>query len=70
MKGHELRIAKRDAYCRSCDKRLKKDKDWMVTMYSFRNQGMHVHLCLRCVENMGALVTEHKKLTDINSDEV
>ena len=51
----ELRQAERDAYCRSCDKVIAKG-DKMLSWYSHRNKGMHIHLCLECVDNIDRLV--------------
>ena len=53
----ERRQAQRDAFCRSCDKVIKKGED-MVSMYSWRNQGQHIHLCLDCSEVIGKLAKE------------
>jgi hypothetical protein len=61
MSGPELRKAERNAFCRSCDKTIKKN-DEMVSWYSHRNQGMNIHLCLQCAEYIGAMVTEHKNI--------
>lgn len=43
-------------YCRSCDTKLKRNVDYAVKLYSFRNTGQHIILCKKCVELMAALI--------------
>jgi uncharacterized protein YlaI len=61
MGSPEIRKAERNAFCRACDKTITKSDD-MVSWYSHRNQGMHIHLCLSCAKDIGAMVTEHKNI--------
>ena len=70
MSKPEFRKAERDAFCRACDKTIKKGTD-MVSWYSHRNQGMNIHICLPCAEGIGALAKEHANIlagADIQSD--
>lgn len=55
----QLRPAERTAYCRGCDKELLKG-ELMISTYSSRNRGQHIHFCLDCAEEIGRLVKEHK----------
>lgn len=48
------REAQRDAFCRGCDKTIKKGED-MITTYSFRNRGQHIHFCLSCAKVIGEM---------------
>jgi hypothetical protein len=50
--GPVLRPAERGAYCRSCDTVIPKGTD-MVSWFTFRNRGQHIHICLRCAESIG-----------------
>ena len=59
----KLRQAERSAYCRGCDKEIAKG-EMMVSTYSRRNRGQHIHFCLDCTENIGELVKEHKEKTN------
>lgn len=61
MSNPEFRKAERDAFCRSCDKPIKKGTD-MISWYSHRNQGMNIHLCLPCAEGIGALAKDHANI--------
>jgi uncharacterized protein YlaI len=56
-----LRKAERNAFCRSCDKVIEKGED-MVSMYSWRNRGQHIHLCLDCSEVIGKLAKEKQNV--------
>jgi hypothetical protein len=51
------RAAQRPAFCRGCDKKIDKGED-MITTYSFRNTGQHIHFCLACAEKIGELAEE------------
>ena len=53
----EYRKAERDAYCRACELSLKKGDD-MVSWYSCRNRGMHIHLHPDCVKEMYNVVID------------
>ena len=48
----EYRFAKNTCFCRACDRVLRKGEDKAVYFYSFRNQGMHVIICPKCVEQL------------------
>ena len=52
------RQAERDAFCRSCDRVIKKGED-MVSMYSCRNRGQNIHLCLDCSDFIGKIAKEN-----------
>ena len=60
MSSPEYRSADRDAFCRSCDKVIKKGSS-MISWFSHRNRGMNIHICLICAEKIGAMVVEHAK---------
>lgn len=47
----EKRQAERDAFCRACNGSIKKGEE-MVSWYSTRGQGMHIHLHLKCAEKI------------------
>jgi len=51
----ELREAQRDAYCRGCDEVINRGEQ-MVSTYSFRNRGQHIHFCMSCADDIGGLV--------------
>lgn len=53
----KLRPAEREAYCRSCDEVISKGTN-MISWYSWRNQGMNIHLCLDCVRELKLLLPE------------
>lgn len=57
----EYRLSKRDSYCRGCDKTLKRDKDRIMAMYSFRNRGQYIYFCKDCVLKMNSLVKDFEK---------
>lgn len=54
----EYRLAKNTCYCRSCDKEMKKGKDWGIFMYSFRNRGQNICICEDCVVKMHKLIVD------------
>lgn len=56
------RKAERNAFCRGCDRTIKKGTD-MVTTYSFRNRGQSIHFCVKCAKQIGELAKD-------NNDEV
>lgn len=56
----EYRLAKRDANCRGCDKILEKDKDMMISTYSFRNRGQYIYFCKDCVLLMNKLIEDYE----------
>lgn len=53
----EYREAKRDCYCRSCDDLIIRGTK-VIAMYSHRNKGQHIYLCVRCVNQMNELINE------------
>lgn len=61
MSNPDYRKAERDAFCRSCDKSIKRGTD-MISWYSHRNQGMNIHICLSCAESIGALAKNHTNI--------
>lgn len=66
----EIRKAERNAFCRACDNSIVKGDD-MVSWYSHRNQGMHIHLCMKCATDVGAMAKEHTNIlvgAEIHSD--
>ena len=70
MSRPELRKAERIAFCRACDSPINKGTD-MVSWYSPRNQGMHIHLCIPCAEKRGAMAKEHTNIlagAEVHSD--
>lgn len=50
----ERRPCQRSAYCRGCDSVIGKGQE-MVSTYSWRNRGQHIHFCLGCAEVIGGL---------------
>lgn len=56
----EIRKSKQNSYCRCCDKEMIKDKDTIVYMYSIRNRGQNIILCLDCIEEISAAAKEGK----------
>ena len=54
----QVRPAKHKAFCRACDNVIKVNQD-MVTWYSHRNRGQHIHICIKCCNNIGRLVWEY-----------
>jgi len=59
----QLRLSERHAFCRACDGKIEPG-DAMITMYSRRNRGQHIHFHPECVERMAALVKESDVHTD------
>lgn len=53
-----IRPAERNAYCRCCDKVIKKGT-MMLSWYTIRGQSSHIHLCLPCAKGIGELAKEH-----------
>lgn len=53
----ELREAKREAFCRACDKAIKVGEE-MITMHSYRNRGQYIHFCLQCADKIGWLARD------------
>ena len=63
MSNLNFRKAKRDCFCRGCDRLLEKNLDDLVSTYSFRNRGQHIYFCISCVREMFRLLnlSEGKK---------
>lgn len=55
----ELKQAKQQAFCRSCDGAIQRG-EWMVSFYSSRNTGMWIHICPSCAEDIGGMVVPTK----------
>ena len=53
----EYRLTHRKAFCRACDGVIESG-EMMVTMYSRRNTGQHIHFHPECVKQMAALIDE------------
>jgi hypothetical protein len=51
------REAERQAFCRWCDKTIKKGEP-MVSGYSWRNRGVNMHFCIGCASKVGGLANE------------
>lgn len=54
----EIRKSKQNSYCRCCDKEMLKDKDTIVYMYSIRNRGQNIILCLDCIKEINDKISE------------
>jgi RNase P subunit RPR2 len=48
------REAQRAAFCRGCDNVIARGEH-MISTYSFRNTGQHIHFCLECAVKIGEL---------------
>jgi hypothetical protein len=59
----QFRVAQRDCYCRGCDKQLKRNVDSGIFMYSMRNRGQNIMICVDCVKSMNTLVDENDNET-------
>lgn len=59
----ERRPAERDAICRGCDRTILKGHD-MISWYTFRNRGQHIHLCLPCAGYAGELAYPSEDTND------
>ena len=56
-----LRKAERDAICRCCDRYIQRG-EFMISGFSLRGQGQHIHLHLDCVVEMSKLVSDHRNI--------
>ena len=65
----KFRLAKRDCYCRGCDKVLKRDTDMLLATYSFRNRGQYIYFCVDCVKEMNKLIEDKEKEIRYNHNE-
>lgn len=54
-------VAAHGAFCRSCGTNIAKGVE-SVSWYSSANRGMHIHICLDCVEKIHNLVQSDAKL--------
>lgn len=48
------RPAEREAFCRACDTKIVPGRE-MISFYSWRNRGQHIHICLPCAGLIGRL---------------
>lgn len=55
----ERRQAQRQAFCRGCDKAIKKGED-MISTYSRRNTGMWIHICMDCAVKIGEMAKQQE----------
>jgi hypothetical protein len=53
----EKRRIERPGFCRGCDKKLEVGT-LIVSMYSHRNRGQHIHFCGECAMEIGALAKD------------
>ena len=52
----EYRLVERDAFCRGCQKELKRNTDKAIMWYAPNNRGMNIIICPDCVELIYNLV--------------
>jgi uncharacterized protein YlaI len=57
MNDIKFRLAKADLYCRGCDREVKRNKEWVIATYSFRNRGQHIYFCYDCAKKISDLIT-------------
>jgi len=57
----EKRQLKRNAFCRGCDDELRVGTE-VISMYSIRNRGQHIYLCMACTKLIGELIKEEKNV--------
>lgn len=57
----QYRPAQRTCYCRGCDKEIAPNTEKIITFYSIRNRGQHIHICVPCVEKFNDLIIEDLK---------
>lgn len=58
----EKRELKRTAFCRGCDDEMAPGTE-VVSMYSIRNRGQHIYLCISCSKLIGELVKVEESLS-------
>lgn len=51
----ERRQMERDAFCRACDKVIKRNTEEAIVWYSWRNKGQHILICLPCSQIIGKM---------------
>jgi len=56
------RTLERDAFCRCCDKIIKKNDEVVITMWSCRNRGQYIFLCVNCISEMTELIALDKQV--------
>ena len=56
----EIRKAQRHAFCRDCDKKIQVG-EYILSMYSWRNRGQNIHICLDCVDEIHEMQVEYKE---------
>jgi len=54
----ERRQMERDAFCRACDKVIKRNTEEAIIWYSWRNKGQHIMICLPCSQKIGEMAGE------------
>jgi len=54
----ERRQMERDAFCRACDKVIKRNTEEAIVWYSWRNKGQHIMICLPCSQKIGEMSGE------------
>lgn len=54
----ERRQMERDAFCRACDKVIKRNTEEAIVWYSWRNKGQHIMICLPCSQTIGEMAEE------------
>lgn len=57
----EYRQTERDAFCRGCDKQIKKKTEKVIYTYSWRNRGQNILICLDCVGEINRLIKGETK---------
>ena len=50
----ERRVTTRNAYCRSCDKEIRKNTNKITYIHSWRNRGQNIFICDICLGQMFA----------------
>lgn len=55
-KKPKYRQPERNAFCRVCEKCIKRNEDYMVSWYSSLNRGMNIHICPDCVKALSELI--------------
>jgi hypothetical protein len=54
MADFTKRPCEREAFCRWCDKGIKKGEE-MVSGWSIRTSGISIHFCLSCANKIGEM---------------
>lgn len=53
------RQTERNAFCRGCDKEIKRKTESVIATFSNRNRGQHIYFCKKCVEKMWFLIYQN-----------